>query len=73
MLRLGYLLMVTAGTLLGGYVAHLIVRTVATAPGLGIFFKVVILIGATGLLITVIGLIIERRREKDDYSDDGDD
>ncbi len=73
MLKLGYFLMISAGVLLGGYAVYLVVRTVATAPGLGVFFKVVILVGASGLLITLIGLIIERRREKDDYSDDGDD
>jgi len=73
MLKLGYLLIIVAGVLLGGYTAYLVVRTVATAPGLGLFFKVVILVGAAGLFITIIGLIIERRRDKDDYSDDGDD
>ena len=73
MLKLGYFLMIAAGVLLGGYAAYWVVRLVVTAPGLGLFFKVVILVGATGLLITIVGLIIERRREKDDYSDDGDD
>jgi len=73
MLKLGYFLMIVAGVLFGGYAAYLIVSTVVTAPGLGVFFKVVILVGAVGLLITVVGLIIERRRDKDDYSDDGDD
>lgn len=73
MLKLGYFLMIVAGVLLGGYAAYLVIRTVVMAPGLGLFFKVVILVGATGLLITIVGLIIERRRDKDDYSDDGDD
>ena len=65
--------MIAAGVLLGGYAASLVTRTVAMAPGLGLFFKVVILVGAAGLLITIVGLIIERRRDKDDYSDNGDD
>ena len=73
MLKLGYFLMIAAGVLLGGYAAYWVVRVVVTSPGLGLFFKVVILVGATGLLITLAGLVIERRREKDDYSDDGDD
>lgn len=73
MLKLGYLLMIAAAALLGGYAAYWVVRVVVTAPGLGLFFKVVILVGAAGLLFTLVGLIIERRREKDDYSDDGDD
>lgn len=73
MLKLGYFLMIVAGVLLGGYAAYLVIRTVVMSPGFGLFFKVVILVGAAGLLITVVGLIIERRRDKDDYSDDGDD
>lgn len=73
MLKFGYFLMIAAGVLLGGYAAYFVIRAVATAPGIGLFFKVVILVGAAGLLITVIGLIIERRRDKDDYSNDGDD
>jgi len=73
MLKLGYFLMIAAGVLLGGYAAYLVIRTVAMAPGLGLFFKIIILVGAAGLLITIVGLIIERRRDKDDYSDDGDD
>ena len=50
MLKLGYFLMIVAGVLFGGYAAYLIVSTVVTAPGLGVFFKVVILVGAVGLL-----------------------
>jgi hypothetical protein len=73
MLKLGYWLMIFAGVLLGGYAAYFVVRIIAAAPGLNLFIKAVILVGAAGLLITLIGLIIERRREKDDYSDDGDD
>jgi len=73
MLKLGYFLMIAAGGLLGGYAAYSVVRVIITAPGLCLFFKLVILVGAAGLLITLAGLIIERRREKDDYSDNGDD
>jgi len=73
MLRLGYWLMIAAGALLGGYAAYSLVRAIAAASGINLFIKVVILVGAAGLLITIVGLIIERRREKDDYSDDGDD
>jgi branched-subunit amino acid ABC-type transport system permease component len=65
--------MIAAGTLLGGYAAYFLVRAIVAAPGINLFIKVVILVGAAGLLITIVGLIMERRREKDDYSDDGDD
>ncbi len=72
-LRLGYWLMIIAGSLLGGYAAYFVVRTIATAPGLSTFFKVVILTGAAGLLLTLIGLIIDRRRDSDDHRDNGGD
>lgn len=56
MLKFGYWLMMTAGALLGGYIAYFLIRLLITAPGIGTFFKVVILIGAVGLIITIIGL-----------------
>jgi hypothetical protein len=71
MLRFGYGLMLIAGLLLGGYVAYILVRFIVEAPGLGLFFKVVILIGAAGFLTTLAGLILERRKERaDDPRDD---
>jgi hypothetical protein len=70
MLKLGYWLMIVAGSLLGGYVAYLLIRLLVTAPGIGVFFKVVILIGAAGLIIVVLGLILERRKEGNDASGD---
>jgi membrane protein implicated in regulation of membrane protease activity len=72
MLKLGYFLMIAAVVLLGGYAVYFIIHAVVTAPGLSPFFKVVILVGITGFFITIVGLILECRREKDDYSDNGD-
>ena len=73
MLRIGYLLMILSVALLGGYAAYFIVSAIATAPGLSLFFKIVILVGIAGFVVTLVGLIIERRRDNDDYSNDGDD
>jgi len=70
MLKLGYWLMIVAGTLLGGYVAYFLVHLILTAPGIGTFFKVVILIGAAGLIITIIGLVLERKKEGNNVSSD---
>jgi len=70
MLKLGYWLMIVAGSLLGGYVGYFLIRLLITAPGIGIFFKVVILIGAAGLIIVVLGLILERKKEGNDVSGD---
>ena len=66
MLKVGYWLMVTAGALLAGYVAYFLIRLLVTAPGIGVFFKVVILVGAAGLILTIAGLIWERRKEAKD-------
>lgn len=70
MLKVGYWLMVTAGALLAGYVAYFLIRLLVTAPGIGIFFKVVILAGAAGLILTIAGLIWERRKERKDAAGD---
>jgi len=61
--------MILAGVLLGGYVSYFLVRAIITAPGIGSFFKVVILVGMSGLITTIIGLIRERRKEGHDASD----
>jgi hypothetical protein len=42
----------------------------ANALGIGTFFKVVILIGAAGLIITIIGLVLERKKEGKNVSSD---
>jgi len=61
--------MILAGVLLGGYVSYSLIRAIITAPGIGNFFKVVILVGTAGLITTIIGLIRERRKEGHDASD----
>ncbi len=70
MLKLGYWLMIVAGSLIGGYAAYFLIHLIVTAPGIGTFFKVVILIGAAGLIITIIGLILERKKEGKNVSSD---
>ncbi|MCD6141227.1 hypothetical protein J7J55_00660 [Candidatus Bipolaricaulota bacterium] len=70
MLKLGYFLMIIAGSLLGGYIAYQVIRLIVLAPGIGIFFKVVILIGIAGLVLILIGLIRERRKEEKDAAGD---
>jgi len=70
MMKLGYWLMIVAGSLIGGYAAYFLIRLIVAAPGIGTFFKVVILIGAAGLIITIIGLILERKKEGQNVSSD---
>ncbi len=72
MLRIGYAFILTAGGLLAGYVAYALIRLLVTSPAIGPVFKGVILLGALGLILTLVGLILERRKEKDDVDrDDG--
>ncbi len=61
--------MILAGILLGGYAGYFLVRTIIAAPGIGNFFKVVILVGVSGLITTIVGLIRERRKESHNVSD----
>jgi hypothetical protein len=74
MLKIGYGLTLLAGGLLVGYLGYLLVRFLLAAQFIGPFFKAVILLGALGVLMTLAGLIRERRKEsKDADDDDGDD
>lgn len=74
MLRAGYGLMMLAGVCLIGYVGYRAVLTLVATPVIPAFFKGLILVAALGVIVTLIGLIRERRREEsDDPIDDGSD
>ncbi len=74
MLKVGYTIILITGTLLLGYLAYSLVRVLVLARGIGPFFKGVILLGGVGILITLAGLVLERRKERaDDHRDDRDD
>lgn len=74
MLRVGYGMILLAGSCLVGYVGYHVVRVLLAARGIPTFFKALILLVAAGVVVTLIGLIRERRREEKDASiDDGDD
>jgi len=70
LLRIGAWLMSAAGLLIAGYAVYWLVRLLVFAPGISVFFKVAILVGGIGLLITLVGLIMERRKEAEDASSD---
>jgi len=73
-LRIGYGMILLAGTCLVGYVGYHVVRVLLAAPSIPTFFKALILLAAAGVIVTLIGLIRERRREEKDASfDDGND
>ncbi len=62
-LKLGYALMLTAGGGLIGYALYRIVEALVRVPGVPVWIKALILCAGAGVLLTLIGLIIERRRE----------
>ena len=74
MLRIGYGLMMLAGASLIGYVGYHGIRAFLSSSAIPAFFKGLILLAVVGVIVTLIGLIRERRREeKDAPSDDGSD
>ena len=74
MLRIGYGLMMLAGACLVGYAGYHVVRALVASPVVPVFFKGLILLVALGVVVTLIGLVRERRKEeKDDPIDNGSD
>ena len=74
MIRWGYGLVVLSGVALLGYAAVRLVALLLRTTGIGLFFKVVILAGVTGLALVLVGLVLERRKEvRDAVGDDPDD
>lgn len=63
MLRLGYGLMLTAGGGLIAYALYRVVEALVRLPGVHVWLKALILCAGAGLVLTLIGLIVERRRE----------
>ena len=73
-LKIGYGLMMLAGACLVGYAGYHVVRALVASPAIPTFFKGLILLAALGVIVILIGLMCERRREeKDAPIDDGSD
>ena len=73
-LKIGYGLMMLAGACLVGYASYHVVRALVASPAIPTFFKGLILLAALGVIVTLIGLVRERRKEeKDDPIDNGSD
>jgi len=71
MLRIGYALILIAAAGIIGFATYHMVLWLISAPGMGLFLKVIILVAGVGVLLTLAGLIIERWKErKDDPRDD---
>lgn len=70
MLKIGYGMLMLAAACVVAYVAYHVIRILVLAPGIHSFFKAAILVAAVGLVLVLIGLVRERRREERDASDD---
>jgi len=63
MLKIGYALILIAGVGLIGFVGYHAVSFLILAPGINPFFKALILCVGAGVVLTLIGLVIEKRKE----------
>jgi len=70
MLRIGYALLMTAGACAVGFIGYHVIRVLVLAPGIHPFFKAVILVAGVGVILVLIGLVRERRREERDAAND---
>ena len=66
MLKIGYGLTMLAGACLVGYAGYHVIRALVASPAIPVFFKGLILLVALGVIVTLIGLLCERRREEKD-------
>ena len=70
MLKIGYALMLTAGAGLIGFALYHAVSRLISAPDIGLFFKVLILVAGVGIVLTLIGLVIEKRKDGEHVASD---
>ena len=63
MLRIGYVLMLVAGAGLVGFALYHIVSALISEPGISLFFKALILVAGVGIVLTLVGLVIEKRKD----------
>jgi len=70
MLKIGYALMLAAGAGLVGFALYHAVSLLISAPDIGLFFKVLILVAGVGIGLTLIGLVIEKRKDGEHVASD---
>ena len=61
MLKIGYALILVAGVGLIGFVGYQAVSSLILASGINPFFKALILCAGVGVILALIGLVIEKR------------
>jgi len=70
MLKIGYVLILIAGVGLIGYVGYHAVSALILTSSINVFFKALILCAGVGVILALIGLVIERRKEEKHVSSD---
>ena len=70
MLKIGCALLMTAGACAAGFIRFHVIRILVLPPGIHPFFKAVILLAGVGVILVLIGLVRERRREERDAAID---
>lgn len=63
MLKIGYAITLIAGAGLVGFALYQAVAWLIVAPGINPFFKALILVASVGIVLTLVGLIIEKRKD----------
>ncbi len=63
LLRLGYVLLVSALAVVVGYGVYWVVRIIFGLPGIPLFLKVAIASALVGLVLVITGLIREKTRQ----------
>jgi hypothetical protein len=71
MLKIGYALMLAAGGGLVGYAGYQAIVALIRVPGVHPVIKALVLCAGAGVILTLIGLVIEKRKE--DRHETGDD
>ncbi|HDC92233.1 hypothetical protein J7K76_06730 [Candidatus Bipolaricaulota bacterium] len=63
LLRLGYVLLVSALAVVVGYGVYWAVRLLLGLPGIPLFLKVAIALALVGLVLVIAGLVREKSRQ----------
>lgn len=70
MLKIGYVLILIAGAGLVGFLGYRFVLFLIQSPGIHPFFTALILCAGVGVILTLAGLVMEKRKEDKHASGD---
>jgi uncharacterized membrane protein YuzA (DUF378 family) len=70
MLRVGYGLLMLGGAGLVGFAAYHVIRALLLVEAIPLSLRIIILVVGAGVILTLAGLVWERRKEARDAADD---